>query len=126
MARSTAHLAIRAEQTCFRRTPAGQWIWAHTCCLTNTQQFLEELPHQDRLSFTFEKESLQDKVAYLLDHKDAAIEMGLAVAEAYRRSHPPEEIALKMLDCAALSRLDNLAQSPASSQDYFVWPPKSL
>jgi hypothetical protein len=99
---------------------------AHTLCLTNRQTFLEELPHNDRLSFGFEKDSLQEKVAYLLDHKASAIEMGIEVAAAYNAKHPSTETPRKMLDYASLVKLDNLKQRPIGSQDFFVWPPTRL
>jgi hypothetical protein len=99
---------------------------AHTFCLTNEQRFLEKLPHMGRLSFRFEKESLRQQVAYLLDHKAAALEMGVEVAEAYRVKHPPIASVTKLLEYASLARLDNLRQRPAGSQDFFVWPPARL
>ncbi|MGA8668798.1 MAG: hypothetical protein WB679_02935, partial [Terracidiphilus sp.] len=95
-------------------------------CLTNEQQFLHELPHEERLSFRFEKESLQQQVAYLLDHKAAALEMGVEVAEAYKTKHPRVETVNKILEYASLAKLDNLRQRPAGSQDFFMWPPARL
>ncbi len=99
---------------------------AHTFCLTNEQKFLRELPHEERLSFRFEKESLQQQVAYLLDHKAAALEMGVEVAEAYKTKHPRVETVTKILEYASLAKLDNLRQRPAGSQDFFMWPPVRL
>ena len=99
---------------------------AHTMCLTNEQEFLEDLPHSERLSFRFDKEDLQQKVAYLLEHKDAAVEMGVEAAAAYRSRHPRTEHVEKMLEYASLARLDNLRQRPSGSQDFFVWPPTRL
>jgi hypothetical protein len=99
---------------------------AHTFCLTNEQKFLHELPHYDRLTFRFEKESLQQQVAYLLDHKAAALEMGAEVAEVYKAKHPRVATVTKILEYASLARLDNLRQRPAGSQDFFMWPPARL
>jgi hypothetical protein len=99
---------------------------AHTFCLTNEQDFLEELPHRERLSFRFEKEDLQQKVACLLENKAVALNMGVEVAQAYSAKHPREELPIKMLEYASLARLDNLRQRPAGSQDFFVWPPNRL
>jgi hypothetical protein len=99
---------------------------ANTLCLTNHQQFLEDLPHSDRLSFGFDKEDLQQKVAYLLDHKDAAVEMGVEAAAAYKSRHPRIEQVRKMLEYASVAKLDNLRQRPSGSQDFFVWPPARL
>jgi hypothetical protein len=99
---------------------------AHTLCLTNRQQYLEHLPHQEHLSFSFEKESLQERVADLLNHKEDALAMGIEVAEAYRRQHPPEQLSTQMLACASLARLNTLAHRPAGMQDFVVWPPTLL
>lgn len=99
---------------------------AHTLCLTNKQRFLEGLPHQDHLSFQFSKECLQEKIAYILANKTAAVEMGVEVAEAYRRIHPTKQTLKKMLDYASLARLNRLPYRPAGSQDFFVWPPSQL
>jgi len=99
---------------------------AHTFCLTNEQHFLESLPHCDKLSFRFERESLQERVAFLLDNRTTAIEMGIEVAAAYSAQHPSVETPLKMLEYASLVKLDNLKQRPAGSQDFFVWPPTRL
>ncbi len=95
-------------------------------CLTNEQQFLEELPHQELLSFRFEKECLQDRVAYILAHKASVLEMGIEVAAAYGRKHPAEQLISKMLDWASLVRLNSVSQMPAGMQDFFAWPPTKL
>ena len=99
---------------------------AHTLCLTNEQEFLQHLPHSTHLSFRFDKEEFQQKVAYLLEHKDAALAMGVEAAAAYQGLHPRTEHVAKMLEYASLSRLDNLRQRPSGSQDFFVWPPTRL
>ncbi|HJU09470.1 MAG TPA: hypothetical protein VJ728_01270 [Candidatus Binataceae bacterium] len=99
---------------------------AHTLCLTNHQQFLEDLPHQERLTFRFEKDSIQERVADILAHKDEALEMGVEVAEAYKKKHPPEQSIMNMLDCASLVRLNGLPQRPPGAQDFFVWPPAQI
>ena len=99
---------------------------AHTFCLTNEQQFLEELPNREHLSFSFDKESIQQRVAAALDHRAATVDMGIEVAEAYRKKHPSEELIVQMLKYASLAKLDNLRQRPHGSQDFFVWPPSSL
>jgi hypothetical protein len=96
---------------------------SHTLCLTNEQQFLEELPHQNRLSFRFEAGHLEQQIAYLLEHKDEALDMGVEVAATYRRKHSPEQLIQQMLDWASLVSVNNLRQRPAGMQDFVVWPP---
>ena len=94
---------------------------AYTACLTNQQAFLNELPHQQQLGFKFEKDDLQEKVAYLLGHPSEVVECGIAVSDAYRQHHPEEETIHKLLDCAAMARFNGLRQRPSGAQDYFVW-----
>jgi hypothetical protein len=94
---------------------------AHTACLTNRQAFQDALPHQQHLGFVFQKDVLQQKIAYLLDHRSEVVEMGIEVADAYRASHPEEETVRQLLDCAALVRFNNLHQRPDGSQEYFGW-----
>lgn len=96
---------------------------SHTFCLTNEQQFLEGLPHQDRLSFRFEKGHLEQQIAYLLDHREKALEMGISVAANYKQQHPQEQLIQHMLDWASLVSINNLRQRPEGMQDFVVWPP---
>jgi len=99
---------------------------AHTFCLTSEQTFLDDLPHRERTGFRFEKDDLQQKVAYLLDNRATTLEMGMAMAEAYSTQHPRTDAPTRMLQYASLAKLDNLRQRPAGSQDFFVWPPTRL
>lgn len=99
---------------------------SHTLCLTNQQDFLSELPYKDRISFSFDKASIQDRVADVLDHREEAIEIGIEVARAYTRLHPPEQSVQKMLDCVSLVKLNNVSQRLPGSQDFFCWPPASI
>lgn len=95
---------------------------AHTACLTNKQQFLHDLPHQQNLSFKFEGDDFKCRVEYLLAHPGETLEMGLDVADAYKTRHPASDTVRKLLDSAALVRFDNLHERPPGSQDFFVWP----
>jgi hypothetical protein len=78
------------------------------------------------MSFRFDKESLHDRDAKILDNRDDALEMGVEVAQAYRKEHPPQHVVIKMLDCAALVRVNNLNRRPDGFQGFFVWPPHLL
>ncbi|HEU5350882.1 MAG TPA: hypothetical protein VFU55_04755 [Terracidiphilus sp.] len=99
---------------------------SHSLCLTNRQRFLEGLPHAERFTFAFQKESIQERVADLLAHREEALEMGAETAAAYRERHPARQLVQRMLDCAALARLNQSTRRPAGSQDFFVWPPVKL
>ncbi len=99
---------------------------SHTLCLTNEQEFLSELPGKDRISFRFEKSSIRDRVADILDHRTDAIELGIEVARAYRKQHPPEQSIRTLLDCASLVKLNNMSRRLPGSQEFFCWPPESI
>jgi hypothetical protein len=100
---------------------------SHTLCLTNRgQTFLNDLPSAPTLGYSFDKESLQSQVAYLLSHRSEAVEMGIADAQRFRQLNPPELAFERMLDYAALTRLEHTAQRPAVLQDFVLWPPASL
>ena len=96
---------------------------ANTLCLTNRQQFLDELPHAAEISFQFTKESIQHTIATVLANPSRAMEMGREVAAAYRKQHPVEQGLTQLLDWADLCRLENLQQRLPGSQDFFIWPP---
>jgi hypothetical protein len=98
-----------------------------TLCLTNGgQTFTAELPYEDELTFSFNKESLQSKVAGLLADKSSAVDKGIAVAEAFKKLHPPERAFERMLGYAAFARLDQAKTYLSGFQDFFVWPPKKI
>ncbi len=100
---------------------------SHTLCLTNQgQTFVDALPFAPEMSYSFDKDSLQEQVAYLLSHRSEAIEMGVADAERFRALNPPEHAFQCMLNYAALTRLNQTSQRPSVVQDFFLWPPESL
>jgi hypothetical protein len=100
---------------------------SHTLCLTNQgQTFLSDMPVTQHCTYSFDKDSLQSQVSYLLSHRTEAIEMGIAAAAHYRALNPPELAFQQMLDYAALTRLDHTAQRPPALQDFVLWPPQSL
>ncbi len=97
---------------------------SHTLCLTNHgQTFAKELPCQDELTFSFDKESFQSRIADLLADKSAAVDKGIAVTEAFKKLNPPGKAFKRMLDYAAFARLDQTKKCPPGFQDFFVWPP---
>jgi len=98
---------------------------SHTLCFTNSgQTFTKNLPYQDELTFCFNKECLQSKVARLLANPSATVEKGIAVAGAFKKLHPPEQAFERMLEYAAFARLDQTKTYLPGFQDFFVWPPK--
>jgi hypothetical protein len=96
-----------------------------TLCLTNAgQAFTSGLPHEDELTFSFTKDSLQSKVAALLADKSSAVDKGIAVAEAFERLYPPARAFERMLEYAAFARLDQTKSRLPGFQDFFLWPPQ--
>ena len=96
-------------------------LW--TLCLTNKQRFFtEQFGNSDEFTYNFDKESLRGKVADVLAHPKRYVELGLAVAEEFRRDRRPEDFAQFMLDTASHVRLAHGPRS-ADLQDFFVWPP---
>lgn len=96
-------------------------LW--TLCLTNEQRyFKEEFANAGMFSYRFEKENLAAKVADVLAHPKQYVDLGLAVAEEFRRNRHPHDFAQFMLDTASQVRLGS-GPRPAGLQDFFVWPP---
>jgi hypothetical protein len=99
---------------------------AHGLCITNRQQYLDTLPHVERFTYCYQKESIQETVAWVLAHRDEVVEMGKEVSAAYRTQHTMRNYLQRMIDWASLAKLDQMRQRPADAQDFFCWPPQSL
>lgn len=100
---------------------------AKTLCLTNArQQFLRGLPYENEFTFTYEGDSLRERVEQILANKKRAVDLGIAVAEAFRKANPPERAFERMLHYAALVRLERQPVRPEGLQDFHVWPPQLL
>jgi len=94
-----------------------------TLCLTNRQRFFtEHFANAELFTYSFDKESLREKVADVLAHRKRYVELGLAVAEEFRRDRRPEDFGQFMIDTASHVRLACGPRHPAL-QDFFVWPP---
>ena len=94
-----------------------------TLCLTNKQRFFtERFTNSELFTYTFDRENLREKVADVLAHPKRYVELGLSVAEEFRRNRRPEDFAEFMLDTANHVRLA-CGPRPAGLQDFFVWPP---
>ena len=94
-----------------------------TLCLTNRQRFFtEHFANAELFTYSFDKESLREKVADVLAHRKRYVELGLAVAEEFRRDRRPEDFGQFMIDTASHVRLACGPRHPAL-QDFFVWLP---
>lgn len=99
---------------------------SYTLCLTNQQEcFRRQFPQYQDFCFAFDKESLQAKVADVLAHPKRYVELGIEVAEIYRKADTPNVTAQCMLDAASAVRLDR-APRFADLPNYFGWPTTKL
>jgi len=95
---------------------------SYTLCLTNEQEyFTRHFAQHEAFSFRFEKESLQSKVADVLAHPRRYVELGIEVAEVFRKGQDPDAFAQFLLDTASVLRLAGAPRFP-NLQDYFGWP----
>jgi hypothetical protein len=101
-------------------------VGMYTLCLTNEQEyFRQNCPLHESFSFRFEKESLQSKVSELLSNPRRSVEIGIEVAEAFRKGREPEIFGHFLVDTASYVRLANAGRFP-NLQQYFAWPPAKL
>jgi hypothetical protein len=98
---------------------------AYTLCVTNEQEyFRRDFPKYDTFSFKFIKESIQSRVADVVRHPKQYIELGVQIAELFRKSQEDAGLARYLLDSAHIVRLENSSR-PSNLQDYFAWPPNA-
>ena len=99
---------------------------AFTLCLTNKQEyFTNNFADHQSFTFDFTKEAIQEKVAEVLGNPKRYVELGIDVAEQFRRDEDPDAAARLLLNVANLVRLQNANRFP-NLQNYFVWPPKTI
>ena len=93
-----------------------------TLCLTNRQSFFDDnFENAGDFTYRFEKDSLREKVADALAHPKRYVELGLSVAEQFRKEHHPQDFAQYMVDTAGYVRL-TCGPRPGGLQDFFAWP----
>lgn len=93
-----------------------------TLCITNHQSFFDkEFPNAADFTYRFDKDSLREKVANAIAQPKRHVELGLDVAERFRRDRHPQDFAQYMVDSASHVRLA-CGPRPAGLQDYFGWP----
>jgi hypothetical protein len=98
----------------------------YTFCLTNHQKFFSDgYENSSQFSFRFQEDDLRDRVADVLAHPKQYVELGVDVAEQYRKRHKPEDFGSYMIETAGHIRL-GCGPRPQGIQDYFVWPPTKV
>jgi hypothetical protein len=102
-------------------------LGSHTLCLGNAQDFLaRDVPEHAQLSFRFETESIQARIAEALAHPARHVELGRHVAREFSAKNPPEAGVAQMVRTAQCLRLNQTSQRPHGIAPYFVWPPVAL
>jgi hypothetical protein len=97
-----------------------------TLCVTNEQRFFREhFQEWKSFSFRFDEASLRERVEDVLGHPKRSVELGIAVAQEFRRTRRPEDLARFMLDVAGHVRAGCGPQA-APLQNYFQWAPTKL
>lgn len=98
----------------------------HTLCLTNEQEFFRRNFDQYRsFTFQFDKESLASKVAEVLAHPKRFVDLGVEVAETFRKRFDSRAFGRTMVELASCLRLA-AGPRPPGMQDFFAWPPGKL
>jgi hypothetical protein len=98
----------------------------YTLCVTNEQEFFtRHFPQHQHFTFQFDKDSLENKVAEVLAHPKRFVELGIEVAETFRKQFDSGVFGRTMLEIADALRLA-AGVRPRNLQDFFVWPPAKL
>ncbi|HEV2172371.1 MAG TPA: hypothetical protein VGR71_02335 [Nitrospira sp.] len=98
----------------------------YTLCLTNEQEFFKRHFEQYRsFTFQFDKESLENKIAEVLAHPEQFVELGVDVADSFRKQFDSAAFGRTMVELASCLRLA-AGPRPPGMQDFFAWPPAKL
>jgi hypothetical protein len=93
-----------------------------TLCLTNRQSYLDKhFTNAESFTYRFEPDSIREKVADALAHPKRYVELGLDVAEQFRKTHHSHDFAQYMVDTASHVRF-TCGPRPDGLQPYFEWP----
>ena len=98
----------------------------HTLCLTNEQACVTKLFGANcGLTFTFQREVLQQKIADVLAHPKQYVEIGIETSRIFSATYTPEVMGNFLLEVADTLRIGGTKMA-TGMQNFFVWPPKSL
>lgn len=95
---------------------------SYTLCVTNDQECIRRRFAQ-YLDFTyqFDKESLQHRISTVLASPKRYVDLGIALAETYRKDEVSNATAQCIADSASAIRLERASRFPGL-QNYFSWP----
>jgi hypothetical protein len=100
---------------------------AYTLCLTNEQEFFRrDFPQYKDFSFPLEPEALKAKIADVIAHPARSVELGIEVAEAFRKVHTADAAIAHWIAVAGLIRLNQWPTTPPAMSAHFLWPPSSI
>ncbi len=95
---------------------------SYAMVLTNRQSWLtESFEDLTDLTFSFEKQSIQNRIADVLANRDRYLEMAVEFGKRFREVYPTEAFADRVIEMADLAALQYAAEKPVI-QNFFVWP----
>jgi hypothetical protein len=98
-------------------------VGMYTLCVTNEQAFFRDtVPGFDESLYRFERDSLRARVSDVLERPKHSVELGTAIADAYRAKFNPQASAQRIIDAASCVRMACLGRTH-QLQDFFGWPP---
>lgn len=95
---------------------------SYSLVLTNAQSWIERgFPEHRDLTFEFDPDSIRDRIADVVAHKERYLDLGVSFGERFRELHPMEAFARRVATVAELAVLAYAAEKPAI-QPFFLWP----
>ncbi|HEY8024275.1 MAG TPA: glycosyltransferase, partial [Burkholderiaceae bacterium] len=100
---------------------------AQTLCVTNRQPLLNQLfPDAELFTYDFNRESLRQKVEWMLAHRSETVELGVACAGKFDETFTMEKTFFQLDSIADMVRQNFSTEPPAGAPNYLSWPPKEL
>ena len=88
---------------------------------TNKTTWMQEnIPEFNDYTYIFNKEQFEDKLAYLLDHKDEVIEQGKLLGEIANAKINNQDFVKQLIDTAEKIKFMHAKEKPAL-QSFYVW-----
>ncbi len=95
---------------------------SYTLCVTNEQECIRRRFEQySDFTYQFDKEILQHRISTVLADPKRYVDLGIELAETYRRDEVPNATAQCIADAASAIRLERASRFPGL-QNYFSWP----
>jgi len=94
----------------------------HTLCITNDTPAIAPVhSNATAATFRFSADSIRDRVAWALEHPEAAVALGASVGEAFGARHSTDDLT-NFFD-GVTQHFHVVARGNPFIQDFFVWPP---